>query len=96
MYSISKDTAEFWMRHLNLRNEQYVRNLPPNTMIDVANFASEFTFNFLRGLREVTADPTNSAHAVEHGAHGIMHAVVQSVLWQDPPAVHALTDREKN
>jgi hypothetical protein len=96
VYSIDKATAESWIQHLNFRNEQHIRNLPDNQLIDVAKFASDFTFNFLRGLREVALDPTNSAHAVEHGAHGMMHAVVQSVLWQDPPTVHALTDREKN
>lgn len=88
MFLIDARTAADWSEHLAARNERFVRELRKDPTLDVSVFASRVAFNFIGSLRDLGRDERERSHLVEHAAHGISHAVVQSLLWEVPPPIH--------
>lgn len=88
MFQIDRRTASDWVEQLHAANADFIAQHREGMMVEVAQFASSLTFNFLKTLRELGEDPITAAHISEHACHGISFAVVQHLLVADVPDKH--------
>jgi hypothetical protein len=92
VFLIDKRSAAEWVEALHWANKQFVHSLSPSRRIEVADFAAQLAFAMLRTFQEVAQDDREATHSVENAAHGMSHAIVQTLVHLPPPSF----DRPEN
>jgi len=85
-YLIDKRTAREWISHFHSKNEHRVSRLPESKMVDVLNMSADVAQSFFNCLSEHAPDDATRTQVIEAATHGMMFAIMQTLLITTPPA----------
>ena len=91
-FLIDKRTARNWIAGFHAKNEYGVNCYPENQMVDVMQMSAEMVVTYFRSLGEHSADEATRTQVIDAAAHGMVFAILQTLLVATPPSFEKPTE----